>query len=700
MDTSPNYPPNYKPTFKGHKQFPLRYGWLKKIYDALVDDIANEDTRSTFHPDNAMGRFGVGSHMVSSMEHWARCCGMIETPKGSKSLQLTDTAHFLFNRKSGRSKGRDPFLEHPASLWLLHWLLAAQPKTTTWHWSFNHFRRAAFTRKEILGDLVKMAKGQRWPDAEYTIKSDVGCFLLMYAAKQSSSEQKPEEAIRSPFHELGLIRMTGRQDGFRFVRGQKSTLGQGVFMYALINFWRQYAEFSKTLSFEAIVRAPGSPGNVFLLEEEDVKARLRDIEEYTEGSFRWSERKDDRQVHRSAKLDLGNALEFVERDYPSRSPSTNRTFDIDKAMSETLRRLPELDFESLEQYAKLPPVLAKRHYHATGALRWLDMCVVFTDGLIERVARFNPDGDALGQVLLVIPTVDENDTQVLEICKQAAASSKEGRVAIGLSSQAWRIIDAARELNAIEKIREDSPEIAKSAVTKGKFEAREGVLRGKLEKALRTAIDDANWCFGSDAPMRLGFFGLSERVSDLADELYDKSPHIHIELLNCINPTSQAKLGRDDLIRAMISHVGKARLGLRKYRPELGMFCSLLEKTELYQRVGSSWDICNPNSTRDSEKDSARLSSLWNETEEYLKQAKHDLVSVSKIYEIWSGRPFGVKRGVMPVLLIAYILSMRDNLEIFRNRASQTDLADVCQDFINSDGGDFQLRWVESYTKL
>ena len=700
MDKSAIYQPNYKPNFSGHESFQLRYGWLKNVYDAVVEDIGKNDTSATFDPDVAMARFGVGKNMVSSMRHWAICCGIIETSWRSRSLQLTDIAHFLFSRESGRRKRRDPFLEHSASLWLLHWLLAGRSIKTTWHWSFSHFRSTEFNREDLVRDLVRTAKRQGWTNEADTIKKDAQCFLRLYAERPSSSEPAPEEVLGSPFHELGLIRMTGQRDGFRFVRGPKSTLGHGVFMFALIDFWKQYAESSMTLSFEAIARAPGSPGKVFLLGEDDVKERLIALKDFTRGDFLLSESESVRHVVRSTNLHFDEALDFVGRDYPSGNRSsvgyTKNAVDIDRAMSETLRRMQGLDIDSVDQKANLSPVLAKRHYHATGALRWLDMHVVPTKGLQERVMGFEPDGDAIGQFLFVIPTEDETDARVIEISAQAAASSKDGCVAIGSSIQAWRIIDVARELNALERVIEDSPELVNSKRKRDGIEVRQGALRGKLEEVLRIAIEEARWCYGKNLPKRLGFFGLSERASNLADKLYDKSPHLRNELLTRIKLTSPAKTGRDALIKAMVVNAGKARLGIEKnYPAALGMLSSLLVGTGLYREVGSSWEFCKP----DQKKDSARLSSLWQATEEYLKQAKNEAVSVGEIYEVWSRRPFGVKNGVMPVLMVAYIWSMRDNIEIHRNKAPLEDVTKIYEEFNKADGRDFQVRCVEGYEK-
>jgi len=227
-------------------------------------------------------------------------------------LKCTDIGTWMF-----AEDGLDPYSEHPASLWLFHWLLAGRPEKTTWYWCFNHFPGVTFERERLVKGLEKLAVERGWErTSTMTIKRDVECFLRSYAAKPITAKSSPEEAVEAPLTELGLIKATGRSDGFRFVRGSKSTLGCGVFLYALMDFWGRHAKKSKTISFEAIAHEPGSPGRVFLLEENDVADRLIGLEDITDGKFRWSETAGLKQVLRSVDLDAVSSLEQIRQDYP------------------------------------------------------------------------------------------------------------------------------------------------------------------------------------------------------------------------------------------------------------------------------------------------------------------------------------------------------------------------------------------------
>jgi uncharacterized protein DUF4007 len=310
MARGPLYHEDYRPQLSGHETFPLRYGWLKKAFDAIYATEDHPDNKSVFLGDDAIARFGVGKNMVASMRHWAGAAGVIMEEPGSNAIRTT-----AFGRKLFGPGGLDPYMEHPATLWLIHWHLSGHSEKTTWFWAFNHSPDAVFERDSLVKGVEKLAADRAWSRvAGATIKRDVECFVRTYVARPSSGHASHEDTLESPLTELGLIKAIGRRDGFRFVRGPKSSLGKGVFLYALIDFWRQYSK-AQTLSFEAIAHEPGSPGQVFLLDENDIAERLLDLDEVTGGAFRWSETAGLKQILRDVEPTVDEALCYIELDY-------------------------------------------------------------------------------------------------------------------------------------------------------------------------------------------------------------------------------------------------------------------------------------------------------------------------------------------------------------------------------------------------
>ena len=305
------YDPNYRPRLSGHETFPLRYGWLKKAYDAVTEVGCSGNKRSVFADAGAIAQFGVGKNMVGSMRHWAIAAGVVS----EDARATTALGRHLFD-----DSGLDPYMEAPTTAWLVHWQIAGNAANTTWFWAFSHCPTASFERDTLIQGLGKFARERGWTRAAAsTIRNDVLCFVRTYVPRTPSRRANFEDALESPLTELGLIGQMGRRDGFRFVLGRKPTLGRGVLAYAVTTFWNGYSK-AQTLSFEALAHEPGSPGRVFLLDENTLADLLMGIEAASGGVYGWSETAGLKQLIREREVTDEEAIAFVESDYgPPRS---------------------------------------------------------------------------------------------------------------------------------------------------------------------------------------------------------------------------------------------------------------------------------------------------------------------------------------------------------------------------------------------
>ncbi|HNV71423.1 MAG TPA: DUF4007 family protein, partial [Candidatus Ozemobacteraceae bacterium] len=247
------------------------------------------------------------------IRHWSQVTGILADGDAPNQLKTTPLGQKLFGRH-----GWDPYMENPATLWLIHWLMSGRAEKTTWYWAFNYYPNSVFEREHLVKGLEKLVTECRWGKISgSTIKRDVECFVRTYVPKPPSPKTTFEEALESPLTELGLIKPVGKRDGFRFVRGPKSSLGRGVFLFALIDFWKNYST-ARTLSFETIAHEPGSPGRVFLLDESDLADRLMQLDQDSKGKFRWSETAGLKQIIRDIDLDLDTAFQFIDEDFQFR----------------------------------------------------------------------------------------------------------------------------------------------------------------------------------------------------------------------------------------------------------------------------------------------------------------------------------------------------------------------------------------------
>ena len=368
-------------------------------------------------------------------------------------------------------------------------------------------------------------------------------------------------------------------------------------------------------------------------------------------------------------------------------------FDIDRAVQDTLEHVREVDFAALQRLAGLQPILAKRHYHETGALRWFDVEVAPLNSLRERVQAYRPHAGTIGEFLLAIPTEGETSEQAQKICREAARESKDWEVATGLSQRAWAITDLARELIALSEVQEEHPDLAGDAVAQREVQARQAVLQGQLEEEIRRAFDNATWYLKNRKPQQWLHAELNNVASELASTRYPNSPRLNNELLNRIKPSSNAVAAQNALLRAMVSNEGTPRLGIEGFPAEGGLYASLLEATGLYADKGEGLRFYQP-----SENDDYGLCPLWDATVGLLKEADDRTVSVAEIYKLWSEPPFGVKDGLMPVLVVAFILSRREQVALYREGVFQARFKDIDVEILAKDPREIQLRWMDLST--
>lgn len=309
--------------FAGHETFPLRYGWLKKAYDAIrIEEESDKILGSIFNDERSIAEFGVGRNMVLSIKHWSLATDVLsaEDIPGERNTRISTgrIGQLLFG------ESLDPYLEHPGSLWLLHWMLASKPgRATAWHWAFNEFFEPSFDRELLRRRLTQRCEelheagrfGKSRAISGSTIKRDVECLIRTYFSGAKGSRRAPEDSIECPLAELGLIQVAGVGDLYRFRRGPKASLPDEVFLFALLDFWERVCSERRSFSVEFLTFERGSPGQVFLLDEEAIADRLARLETLTHGGLQWDESSGMRQLYlqKAEKIDRWEILRMMYR---------------------------------------------------------------------------------------------------------------------------------------------------------------------------------------------------------------------------------------------------------------------------------------------------------------------------------------------------------------------------------------------------
>lgn len=261
--------------FSGHESFACRYAWLPKAYRAILKNPA-----IFFEEEQAMVELGIGKNMVRSLRFWVDVMG-VASPTGDKQHQLTDFGHAVF-----AADGLDPYLEDARTLWLLHWNTSSKssPALFAWHYLIGQWPYPEFTRTEALQAFKRQSAKLGHKHSDVTLSQHLDVFIHTYHAT-TGGKIAIEDSLDGPLVPLNLLVPAGerRVEGgrwetvFSFRREAKPEITQSLFEYCVLDFWERASADENTLGLRSVASAPGSPGQVFKLNEEDVRSRLEDL---------------------------------------------------------------------------------------------------------------------------------------------------------------------------------------------------------------------------------------------------------------------------------------------------------------------------------------------------------------------------------------------------------------------------------------
>lgn len=188
--------------FAQHQFYSLHTSWIPQGLQAVAEAERQGNTARVFAYPDATDHFGIGPAMVQSLRFWLRATGLlVEMPgAGARRIPTLTPLGRLLERA-------DPYLNQPASVWLLHaHLVRTVEQAPAFTWFFQHFVSSLpFTKEECVQAChawaIKEAPAQEVrPNA---LREDIACVLRMYLPARPGSPEQQE--ARSPFARLGLL---------------------------------------------------------------------------------------------------------------------------------------------------------------------------------------------------------------------------------------------------------------------------------------------------------------------------------------------------------------------------------------------------------------------------------------------------------------------------------------------------------------
>jgi len=178
--------------FGRHETFTIREGWLTKGLSRMA--------AGGFRPDiETADALGLGSRMVKSLQFWLEATGLSVPAKVGKDKVSVPSS------LAESVRAHDPYLEYPATWWIIHVVLARRDGNVI-NWFLNDHAERTFERvalAESFARYVRERSANQTTDA--VIQRDVACLLASYAAPSANERSDPEDATACPLRSLGLL---------------------------------------------------------------------------------------------------------------------------------------------------------------------------------------------------------------------------------------------------------------------------------------------------------------------------------------------------------------------------------------------------------------------------------------------------------------------------------------------------------------
>ncbi len=371
-------------------------------------------------------------------------------------------------------------------------------------------------------------------------------------------------------------------------------------------------------------------------------------------------------------------------------------FDIEGAVKTASADLIGCDYARLRGTGVFAPILAKRHYHETGSMRWFEVDVAALDDADDRIDRFKGDAGAVGLFLLLV-----NEAGVSRVTMRKRLAALKARVgdrpiAIGVAADSYMLRETSLELIAIERVQSSRPELKGDLVARREVASRAGRLAAELEERLRTSLAATDWQIpdldGAEEPIDSpeGAARLSMLASALARAIYPRAPRILNELVNRARPSANAMAAMKALMTAMVLSGDQAGLGIVGFPPERGLYTSLLGRTGIHAQRDGVYLFQTP-----SEDGSHGLTPLWAKADDLIKEAGSAGLELEVLYGAWRARPYGVKDGLLPVLALSFLLSRLENTSVYLDGAFCATIGDLFVDRMLQDPKSVRLRLID-----
>lgn len=331
----------------------------------------------------------------------------------------------------------------------------------------------------------------------------------------------------------------------------------------------------------------------------------------------------------------------------------------------------------LNEVVQLAPMVAGRHSQVKGILRIFEQ--KFYDPAIEDllppVSESHFDG-VVGYSVLPLR---------IEELKPLPKNSKP--IVIFNPKDLTKLSDLAFETSALYSVLHEENLKTLDWVAKRELVERFIVVKQQmLELVNLTWFTEADWVACSSNSYRLDKAkGISSALSDVCDATYKKSPIVKSEMIARRELTGQGTRACRNVIEGMLKNLSKPAFGIEGFGPDRAIYQAIFAATGLHHKNDAGkWVIGQP--------DKLSWGPVWKEVEGAFESATSARLPISTIASLLTRPPFGLKDGLIPLLLFCAIVSKGSDIALYEHGTLVLNLDDAVAERFAKNPSNFAIR--------
>ena len=359
--------------------------------------------------------------------------------------------------------------------------------------------------------------------------------------------------------------------------------------------------------------------------------------------------------------------------------------DLDSAYKDAERAVGNTDnvSEQIQAYLEPRPIVARRHYIETGNLRHFRIQYLTASEFVQFVPQSEGGDD--GTIVVVLCNSLQERQQALQTAQTATFISRP-QIIVAMPDPLHNVADYLRESLCWEWVGKNTLELNSDSYARDEVSRQRQAALERLKRRISDLINLRDYSgnmafdwFSEGISLRISTGKqLLKHLSDVCNLVFNESPKIQNELINRQKLSLAAAGARMRLIGVMLEGESLPNLGMpeNKRPPEMSMYLSVLKRGKIHVEGEKIWCVQEPTPNDDP----CHISPTLKRIDGLLKSKVDKKITIPELFEELRKPPFGIRDGLIPLLLAIYIVAHRQDIAIFEDGTFLRELKE--QDFL------------------